>query len=194
MQSQLVSELERLQQLHATGFLSDEELAQAKAKLLGDAPNDAVTVEEADAMLERVDRMERKADSTNAHLALAQLDADWLQEQEGFAHYSKHGNRSLPTEGSALSQAIAFCVPGVISLLMAALVFHIQSSQPFHRESLPLIIFGGVGALLLFVGAPFAYVNASQAEREFAAAQERYHERREALEAKIREAEPRENL
>jgi hypothetical protein len=115
MQSQLVSELERLQQLHAFGFLSETELAQAKAKLLGAAPQDA--------MLARVNQAEKRAQLAmlQTKLAmlqtkLAQLETDWQALLSQALIRNKRGYRR-PSRGWAVFICSSTGIMGIVTLL-----------------------------------------------------------------------------
>lgn len=116
MQAQLVDALERLQQLHTSGFLTDAELAQAKAKLLGVPAPEAVTVEEADAMLERVDRAERKANRLEHEAALRQLDEHWEAEKKHYQTRTQYGTYVTPTESDAGLKIVGAVVIGLLLL------------------------------------------------------------------------------
>lgn len=176
-QLSLASELERLQKLHTDGFLSDTELAQAKATLLGQAhaPTDApVTVEEADAMLERVDRVERKANVGQLQAELILLDQDWEQERQRYVYRNRYGQVSEPSRwGAILAGGIAFIL-GVCQL------FQPPSPAPNVLIGLLLMVFG---PFLAFA----AWGNAIAYERR----KKLYQERRQRLRQKINDASRR---
>jgi hypothetical protein len=174
VQSQLVSELERLQQLHASGFLSDTELAQAKAKLLGSASSEALTVEEADAMLERVDRAERRAGTAELQSELYLLDQDWERERLRYVYRNRYGQTTEPRRWIAIAAGLITVVLGVYQLLQ----------PPGPAPS------GVIGVLVLLFGPILAFAawgNAVAFERR----KKLYLERRERLLRKMDEASRR---
>ena len=182
MQSQLVSELERLQQLYASGFLSEAELAQAKAKLLGDSPTDAVTVEEADAMLVRVDQAVAQARVAEQRATLAELRGEltrreqrWQSERESHLVRGRYGNTSEPTRGGAVASGIGLGVMAVFCFVAAS---------------------NGVGpaalmGIFLLVVALFAASDMWSKAEALESAQSAYERDRERIQTKIREAERR---
>lgn len=171
MQSQLVSELERLQQLYASGFLTEAELAQAKAKLLGDSiPTNAVTVDEADAMLERVDRAERRAGIAELQSELYLLDQDWERERLRFCYRNKYGHVIEPTRWSAILAGVGAIAIGIFQLA--------QPDGP-APSAIVGVLCVTVGPLLAFA----AWGNAVGFQRR----RKLYHERREELKLKIAE-------
>lgn len=170
-QPSLVSELERLQKLRADGFLSDTELAQAKAKLLGSTSSAALTVEEADAMLERVDRAERRAGTAELHSELYLLDQDWERERLRYVYRNRYGQTTEPSRWIAITAGLIAVALGVYQLLQP------DGPAPTRVVGILLLVFGPILAFA-------AWGNAVGFERR----KKLYGERRQRLLQKMGEA------
>jgi hypothetical protein len=169
-QSQLVPELERLQRLHASGFLTDTELAQAKAKLLGGAPTTALTVEEADAMLARVDRAEHRVEIAELQAELSLLDQDWEQERRRYVYRNRYGQTTEPSRWVAIGLGLVAVAVGIYLLM--------QPTGP-GSSAFVGILFITLGPVAAFA----AWGNAIAFERR----KKLYLERRQRLRQKIEE-------
>ena len=178
-QSQVVSELEKLQQLHASGFLTEAELAQAKAKLLGStsAAPESLTVEEADAMLVRVDRAEKQAHQAESRARVAELrtqllrlESAWEQESKQHLIRDKYGNTSEPSVENGIAGGVLAGIIGVVMLLL-------------QQEGL---IFP---ALLIFLAGGIFYGVNSTKGKALQAARERYNQERNRIYVEIQKAD-----
>lgn len=185
MQSQLVSELERLQQLHTSGFLTDTELAQAKAKLLAATSSEPLTVEEADAMLERVDRAEHKAELAELKNALLRMEQDWQETRKQYLTKSQQGQYIEPTRAGAVGSTIALVIVGGLSMAIAV----VPRNGPRETSGLQAVI--GVVGFALILAAIFTAADAFAKVEALTSADAAHQAERAELLRKIAEHERR---
>src|SRR5262245_8985407 len=84
----VADELRKLQELHGSGALSDEEFARAKQAVL----------ERAEGGEEAGRGVQQQLDYLKQQNELMQLDQDWDRERQQFLVADKHGHQQLPTK------------------------------------------------------------------------------------------------
>lgn len=171
--------------LHASGFLTDTELAQAKAKLLTAAPSEPLTVEEADAMLERVDRAEHKAELAELRNGLLRMEQDWQETRKQYLSKSQRGQYVEPTRAGALGSTIPLVIIGV--LLMAPVV----APHNGPRETSGLLAFIGFLGFALTLAAIFNTIDTFAKVDALTSADAAHQDERAELLRKIAEHERR---
>src|SRR5438045_1929994 len=87
----LVDELQRLDELHQNGSLTDAEFAQAKANLLA-KPSDSGHHQQMAEQLQEV----------RYHNELARIDREWEMERQQYLITTKYGRLIVPTRGMAI--------------------------------------------------------------------------------------------
>jgi hypothetical protein len=103
----LAEELRKLEELHRSGALTDEEFARAKAALLNGPPGaDNAALREEVAQLRREN-------------AVARLDHDWERQRERYLVTGRYGRRYLPTPGISILTGAAVVGFGVLWTVLA---------------------------------------------------------------------------
>jgi hypothetical protein len=159
----LSDELQKLQNLHWSGALTDAEYARAKERLLSGGPattDPAVYHELAD--LHRQDTVRR-------------LDDEWRLERESFLIRGTRGRPFLPNKFMAVGSSLMAVLFGG---LWTALAFSITGGMPGGFG--PIRLFPLVGLVFIGAGVAFgwyAYTRAGALEK----AEARYRQRRAEL-------------
>jgi hypothetical protein len=138
-------ELEKLQKLHESGFLTDNELARAKARVLGEEVNGAV---------EPVPLKAGEDSLVADHLEqirwqneLEQLDREWEMERRNYLVSDKYGRTSIPTEGGSLAGAL---VIGGFGLAWSIGAASIGAPGIFPLFGILFIVFGVWSCIVSF--------------------------------------------
>ena len=151
----IADEIRKLQELHASGALTDEEFAKAKAAVFADDKPDreaALTTELQELRLQN---------------DLERIDREWQIERERYMFTGKYGYRYLPNRWSATLMVILTTAFGILWITMTA-----SSGAPaFFPFIGGIIILAGVGMSV------YTFVKAGEYEAAFA----RYQRRRAAL-------------
>ncbi|MES2464066.1 MAG: SHOCT domain-containing protein [Armatimonadota bacterium] len=134
----LSDEISRLQEMHASGVLTDEEFARAKAVVLEDGPDTSGPL--AQIGLEN---------------ELARIDREWDQEREAYLVTGRYGARHLPSEGSGLA---GIFLGGGFALVWTVLAFSMGAPVVFA-------LFGIVGVIAA-VGMGIAEMEKAERYRE----------------------------
>lgn len=162
----LVDELAKLEQLHRSGALSDNEFSQAKAALLNQATAGA-----------EQSHGEHLAD----HLAevhyqneLAQIDREWQIERQQHLIRGRFGAVQEPSAGMGIGVAVGGGLFGTFWLIMAVAITAVMPD--FGPFSAAKVIFPLVGVLFIGVAIGFGiyvYSRAQKYQQAFAAYKER---------------------
>jgi hypothetical protein len=162
----LADELQKLQELHRTGGLSDEEFAAAKAAVLARAP----TAPESPA----IDTTQQQIEELRRENELARLDREWQMERERYMVTGQNSYRSyVPSRGASIFMGVAIVVGGIIWIIFTA---SITSNMPGGGFSaFPLF-----GILFILVGLGISIYNYTRAN-QYEEAYQRYQRRRNEL-------------
>ena len=152
----ITDEFTRLQSLHDTGALTDDEFAAAKAQVLaGSAPADGE------------DKLRQEVEQLKIQNAITQLDQDWETESQDYLQRGRYGSRIVPTTGGSIGGAIFVC--------LLSLFFVVIGIAAPKTGALVLI---GVAGIVLAIGTGISgYSKAIAYEQAY----DRYQERRNAL-------------
>jgi hypothetical protein len=158
----LAEELRKLQEMHWSGALSDQEFARAKEKLLADsAPLGRVAVEQ------QLEELQRQNEVTR-------LDLEWQQERETYMLRGRHGHSYLPTK--PMSVMGGFLAVG-FGLIWTAFASSVAGRM---GEGGPGAFFPPFGVLFILAGIGFSWYAYSRADA-FEKAEARYKQRRAEL-------------
>lgn len=149
----LIEELDKLQQLHRSGALSDDEFAAAKSQILGQgalAPPAASGV---------ADRLQAIAH----HNEVAALDREWEIARESYMITGKHGHRYIPTQAGSALLGVAL---GLFGAYWTAMAFGTWGAL--------------IGVLIIAVGVGTGLYSFSRATK-YSKAEQRYQEQRAEL-------------
>jgi hypothetical protein len=158
----IAHEIEKLQQLHAEGTLTDAEFAQAKTAVLARYADDAPPARD-------------ELDTLRFENELARIDREWALQRETFMVSGRYGARHIPTEGGSLLSVVAVGGFGLFWLSMA--------SSMGGPSLFPLF-----GLLVIAIGVGFSvngYIKAGAYKR----AEQAYQDRRAALIAQYEQTE-----
>src|SRR5690348_5211282 len=100
----LADELQKLQELHRSGALTDEEFAAAKAAVLAKGNTEAAAPTEP-VLKEHLDEVKRQNQ-------LAQLDREWQNEREQYMIQGRNGMRMVPTRAMSVIGGVVVAVFG----------------------------------------------------------------------------------
>ena len=108
----LPDELRKLQDLHRSGALTDEEFAAAKAAVLAGRPggNEPATDE---AMREQLEEIKLQNE-------VARLDREWELDRGRYLITGRYGNRYLPSKGMSVLGGVVIAAFGIFWTVMAA--------------------------------------------------------------------------
>jgi hypothetical protein len=166
----IADEIQKLEELRRGGSLTDEEFAQAKAKVLAGA--DSSTGEEVGQQL-------------SDHLAevryqneLARVDREWEMERQKYFITDRYGRRHIPTSGMGVATAVIGGIFGVFWTIMAiAITASGPSDGPFGIAKVVMPLFGVVFIVAAIGYGIHCYSRAQQYEKALAA----YQARRRAI-------------
>jgi hypothetical protein len=125
----LLDELKELQQLHASGFLTDDELARAKARVLGGDGLQTSAIALHPQLLELI-RLQNE---------LLQLDLDWNRRWEGPMLAHRYGYHRAPDKAVSCNRAIAVLAMGLA--VVAGAAFN-DAVGPALLITIPLVTLG----------------------------------------------------
>lgn len=108
----IADELQKLQGLHRSGALSDEEFAAAKAAVLAKAAT-AATPPGEPALQEHLEEIKLQNE-------LARLDREWEIERERHMIVGRHGHRMVPRRGASVMGGIVITFFGLFWTFVAA--------------------------------------------------------------------------
>lgn len=171
----LVAELEKLEQLHRQGALTDAEYAQAKAKLLDESPP-----EEAGAVGEHLKAQLAEVRQQND---VTQLDREWEMERQSYLVSNRYGRQMVPTTAMGFGTAVVGGGIGLLWLVMATtMMSDMPSDGAFGTMQYIFPIFG-----LFFIAVAVAWgVNCYNKAQRYEQASQRYQQRRAELARKGR--------
>lgn len=155
----LSDEINKLQELHAAGTLTDEEFARAKATVLGtdDGPSGPVDLDRTPDQLRQIQLQNE----------IAQLDREWALEREQYMVTGQYGSRHLPSEGGSIVAGVLIGGFGLCWTVFAASL----GAPAFFPFFGVVFILVGVGSCIYSFGKA----------GEYRAAHERYQRRRAEL-------------
>ena len=182
-QSQLPDALAKLQELRQGGVLTEEEFMRAKERLLQAPSSDTLTVEEADAMLERVDRVERHATLAELQLELSRLEHNWQSEESALVTL-EDGQKKIPSMDDAQYGTALFAVQGIV-------LFGLTIFLWFSTHSILYLVLCGGFSLYPFLMVHWNLSYWRTKVTRYEEARHGYEEQRKKIEAKIREVERR---
>jgi hypothetical protein len=165
-------ELRKLEELRSSGTLNDEEFAAAKAAVLIKSRSFGAA--------EKLDPIETQIREAALQRKLERLDLEWAEESERFK-FDAGGIRFHISQGAS----IAIGVGGLVLGLAIAWFLASGSGSDGQNTSPFLWIWGPVMSLPLLVLSVWLYRVAGQ----YAEANTRYEERREAILKRARGAE-----
>ena len=132
-------------------------------------------------LTEKTDQLADRVDDLTSVNEVAALDRKWELDRENFMITGKHGNRSLPTTGSAIGGGIAIAAFGIFWTAMA---FGITSSAPsFGPFGIAKIAFPLFGVIFVCAGIASSVSAYSKAEN-YRKAERRYRQKRNELSSK----------
>jgi len=105
----LSDEIQKLQELHDAGALTDEEFARAKSVVLASALPDAAAIGSTP-VLEDIRHQNE----------VARLDREWELEREQYMVTGRYGSRHLPSEGGSILGAVLLGGFGIFWTITAA--------------------------------------------------------------------------
>lgn len=149
----IANELQKLQELHRGGALSDEEFAAAKAAVIATGSGIGRTTDSA--LQEQVEELQRQQ-------AITRLDREWEVEQEQYMAYGRYGGRFTPSRGGSLFGGAIIVVMGIAFMSLC-------------WNSSPLI-----GVMFVLFGVGITIYSDSRA-RQYERAQQKYRRRRARL-------------
>lgn len=185
----LSEEIHKLRELHDAGDLTDEEFAQAKARLLRDESANTANRESGNL----------GNDSLQAHLEhiqqdneIARLDRQWSMEREQYLVRGRYGRTSIPTEGGSIGAGIVIIVFGIFWMIMASSIGSSMRGPssigfqppgfPGASNSGPVSTIGNIfplfGVLFIIAGIISCIVSFNKASG-YKEAQRRYEEQRQ---------------
>jgi hypothetical protein len=150
----IVDELQKLQALHRSGALTDEEFAAATASVLSGQASPAETGA-AGAMQEHLDALKLQNE-------VARLDREWELERERYLVAGRYGSRYAPSRGLSVFGGVAMIAFGIFWTAMAA------STAGGLRG--PATVLPWFGVLVIVCGAymsVYLFNNANQYERAY---------------------------
>jgi Short C-terminal domain len=160
----IADELQKLQELHRTGALTDEEFATAKAAVL------AAKTTGADAPLNETAR--EQLEEMKLENTVARLDREWQLARERYMIAGQYGNRYIPSRGVSVLMGVVVTGFGIFWIAMA---MSITSNMPGIGGAFPCF---GVIFILFGVGMSiYSFSKATQYEEEY----QRYQQRRAEL-------------
>ncbi len=162
----LVDEIQKLEDLHRRGALTDEEFTRAKAALLA-GPAAPAGEPLGQHLSDQLAEVRYQND-------LAQIDREWQIERQKYLLSDRYGRWQVPTAGMGIGIAIGGGLFGAFWTVMAiAITGSAPDFAPFAVAKIVFPLFG-----LLFIGAAigfgiYCYRRAQQYESAFAAYQAR---------------------
>jgi hypothetical protein len=158
----IADELHKLQELHQSGALTDDEFAQAKARVLA-AQSRGTEGEPADATLrEHLSELQRENE-------LARLDREWDRQREQYQVAGRYGYRYTPSKAGSMITGLIAIGGGTLWTVMAVTMIGGMGG--------PGALFPLFGVLFILFGigiALFSFMRANQYEQAY----QRYQRRR----------------
>lgn len=146
--NRLTDELERLSALHQQGLLNDEDFRKAKERLLSEPDSP------------------RSLELLNWQIELAQIDREWVQEQETYKITRRYGQRTLPQSNSATG---IFGAVIVIGFLLFGIAGVSQNGAPGY-----FMFFGVIMLVVILV----SIATESSKRSDYDSAKARYEKQR----------------
>jgi hypothetical protein len=162
----LADELQKLEQLHRSGSLTDAEFSQAKAALLANpsAPADETLGQHLSDQLAEVRHQNE----------LARHDREWEIEKQQYLVAGRYGRRYVPTAGMGIGTAVAGGVFGLIWTVMAiAITSRAPDVMPFAISKVVFPLFGVVFIAAAIGWGFYCFSRAKKYEQAFRAYQSR---------------------
>jgi hypothetical protein len=160
----LADDLNKLNELHFSGALSDAEFEQAKAALLQGSPP--------------APHIGEQLNNVHYDNELARIDREWEMERQQYLVRTRYGVRTVPTAGMGIGMAI---VAGVFGTLWTIMAIAITGAAPaFGPFAVAKVIFPLFGVFFILFGIGFGvycYKMAQRYEEAFRA----YQVRRQAV-------------
>jgi hypothetical protein len=160
----IADEIQKLQELHASGALTDVEFSQAKARVLN-GQSSAFTSS-------TVPMNDEKLRHIQLQHEIAALDREWQIEREKYFVTGRYGSRFIPTEVSSLVGALVIGGFGIFWTISAASA----GAPPFFSVFGVVFVVLGVGSCL----------NSYRKAGEYQKAEQRYDQRRSKLTSQMR--------
>jgi hypothetical protein len=164
----IADELQKLQDLHRSGALTDEEFAAAKAAVLAGAPAAQDST--------RPGAMQEELDDLRLENEVARLDREWQLSRERYMVAGRYGNRYVPSRGQSV-------LGGVI--VVAFGIFWTATAASMGAGLFPLF-----GVIFILLGAGMSVYSYSKAG-EYEEAYQKYQRRRAELLGQSRQRKER---
>ena len=148
----IADELQKLQELHRSGALSDEEFTAAKAAVLAKGADGAEPAGDA--------HMKDQLEEIKLQNEVERLDREWALERERYMVAGRYGHRYLPSRGMSLLGGAVIVGFGIFWTAMAASM----GTGLFPLFGV-LFILAGVGVSIYSSGKASQYEVAYQAYR-----------------------------
>lgn len=167
----LIDELDKLSKLHASGALTDDEFAAAKAKVIeGHAAGQPASTGIEDQLLVIAQQNE-----------VAELDREWEIARKSYMVPGKYGHRHIPSQVGSVVVGVVIGLFGVFWTVFAfgitgAMASHGNAGGPFALVS----FFPLFGILFTVVGVGMCIYSFGRAT-DYAKAEREYRERRAKL-------------
>jgi hypothetical protein len=181
----IADELQKLDELHRKGTLTNEEFVQAKSRLLATPIGTSL---EAGALLQ--DQLTEVRHQNE----LARIDSEWEIERRQYEIRGRYGTRYVPTYGTVIATVVSGGIIGAF-LAAAAYAMNIGISSfsehgisipgfnwriPVNNAILPILPWIGIGIAVLSIGTGlYRYLLVNNHHAAFAA----YQSRREKVSA-----------
>jgi hypothetical protein len=151
----LSDELRKLQDLHRSGALTDDEFAAAKAAVLDKAAHEAPTAD--------VDAVRQQVAELSLDNAVARLDREWQLEREQYMIWGKYGARQVPTRSMSIVAGVIVAAFGTVWTVMA---LSFAGNAGGFADVFPMFgivfILGGIGVAAYTYSKSVKYENAFQ--------------------------------
>ena len=135
-------------------------------------------VEQVEAVARSAQEIAADVEEIRLHHRLEALDREWQQEQRSFMLRTRRGGERLPTEVGPLG--VVPIVIGVLwTILATAMTQQAPDDGPVVKVFFPLV---GVAAI---IGGIYSLVTISKKAEAYRGAEERYRQRRQALQRQI---------
>ena len=164
----IADELTKLEELRRSGALSDEEFAQAKARLLNApaAPEQPLG-----------QHLSSQLAEVKYQNELTRIDREWEMERQQYMVRDRYGARYVPTAGLGIGTAVVGGLFGIIWTVVAA---NLTSNAPGGGSGIVEVLFPLFG--VLFTGAAIGYgLYAATTAQQYKRAYEAYKARRDAV-------------
>ncbi len=163
----LADELQKLEELRASGALTDEEFQKAKTLLLDNPP--------AEPNQELEGYMADHLAEVRHHNTLAQIDREWELERERYMISGRYGRRYVPTTGMGIGMAVLGGAFGIFWTILAITIT--GSGLDLAGFNIAKVVFPLLGVFITATAIAFGIRIYSRAQK-YQQAYQTYQERR----------------